>query len=195
MDCKASCIVHPRAQEILFEQKRKISKIFREVIGHYEMDHLSIAVIKKNNELFFFSSTPSIEFNLIEKNLWAYDGSYHPDFYQTPQCQLWSKLYHPDKLMELRFIKQIMTGYASGFSAAIEFNNFHLVYSFATKSRAPQAEMEFIRLSNTLIKLGNFCFKKIVDDVFPELFTNASSANLIRTPSLKLVIDNGLLLE
>lgn len=54
MDCKSSCILHPRAQEILFEQKRKVSKIFREVIGHYEMDHLSIAVIKKIMNCFFF---------------------------------------------------------------------------------------------------------------------------------------------
>lgn len=195
MDRKPICTIHPRAQEILFEQKRKLSKIFREVLGHYEMDHLSIAVIKKNHEIFFLSSTPSIEFNLIEKNLWIYDDSYDPDFFRNPQCKLWSELFHKEKFIELRFIKQIVTGYVSGFSASVEFNNFYLVYSFATKSKRLDTEMEFFGLSNSLIKLGNFCFKKIVDEIFPVLFTNVGSINLIRTPRLKLVANNGLLLE
>lgn len=195
MDCKSSCILHPRAQEILFEQKRKVSHIFREVIGHYEIDHLSIAVIKKNNELFFLSSTPSIEFNLIEQDIWAYDGSYHSDFFQNPQCQLWSALYNKNKSIELRMEKQVRTGFTTGFSASLELNDFYLVYSFATKSKATHAEIELFRMSNTLIKLGNFCFKKIAEEIFPDLFSKGKATNLISTPSMKLVVDNGLLLD
>lgn len=108
---------------------------------------------------------------------------------------MWPELYHKNKYTELRLEKQIKTGLVAGFSASVELNNFYLVYSFATKSKEMNAEMELFRLSSALIKLGNFCFKKIAEEVFPDLFTNAGAINLIRTPSMKLVVNNGLLLD
>lgn len=62
--------LHPNAKEFLFEHYVTMRKVFSDVLGQIETDYISIALINSKGQIFFISSKPSIEQNLIEKNLW-----------------------------------------------------------------------------------------------------------------------------
>lgn len=57
--------LHPKAKEFLFEHFVTIRKVFSDVLGQVETDYISIALIKQMGQIFFLSSKPSIEQNLI----------------------------------------------------------------------------------------------------------------------------------
>lgn len=83
--------LHPKARDFLFEHYATLNRIFSDVLGHLETDYISIALINQTAQIFFLSSKPSIEQNLIEKELWQFDGSYQPSFIYQEQPRLWSE--------------------------------------------------------------------------------------------------------
>ena len=161
---------HPLAENLLFQNKRDVLTVFSDIIGIYELDHLSIACINKANEVIFLSHTPSIEYNLMTSGLWKYDLSHDPLFYKNQQSRLWSELYDQDKYLELHHLKHTKNQFSFGFSIPIKRKDFYLIYSFATKARHVNPYLFFFDKQNELIKMGNYCFNKLKHIVFPALF-------------------------
>jgi hypothetical protein len=80
--------LHPEAKAILFQHYDALTIIFQDVLGLFEVDYMSIAMLNAKHELLFLSSKPSIERNLIEQDLWRHDGSYHIDFFSQHEMKL-----------------------------------------------------------------------------------------------------------
>lgn len=166
----AICTPHPQAENLLFQNKRDLLTVFSDVIGTYELAHLSITCISQTNEVVFLSHTPSIEYNLITSGLWKYDLSYDPLFYKSNQSRLWGELYDLDKYPDLHHLKQTKNQFSFGFSIPIKRDGFYLIYSFATKVRHINPHLFFFDKQNELIKMGNYCFNKLKHIVFSAFF-------------------------
>lgn len=188
---KPACTLNPHAKTILFQNKRAANRVFSDVIGLHDIDHIALTTISPKHELTFLSYTPSLEYNLITHDLWAYDLAYHPDFFKKRQCKLWSDLYHPDKHAELMQIKLHTTGFSAGLSTTLSYTNCTLLLSFATKSKHPEAERQLLEAHPELIRMGRYCFQHISHIFMPYLSkTTPTNNSRIVSPYMRLIVNN-----
>jgi hypothetical protein len=184
------CIPHPFAENVLFKYKRETLNVFSDVIGLFEIDHLSICCINHNNEAIFLSHTPAIEYQLITSKLWPYDLMHEINFYKQEQHKLWSDLYHVDKYFQLNTIKQAKHGFLSGFSMAIKQESYYLIYSFATRSPEVNPQIFFLKKYSQLRKMGDYCFHQLSDILLSNVFLQSKSINCPAGKHLKLICHN-----
>lgn len=188
MDVSVSAItLHPQAKTFLFEHYFTLKRVFSDVIGLLEIDYLSIALITRKNELLFFSSSPGIESNLIEHNLWQLDKSYQEEFIQSAQAQWWEVLYPKDKQNNLRHYKQEAEGFSIGLAIPAQFEQFRVVYSLAWKSRDETIKNKLQNEIDNLVSMGKFCLMKILKKI---PLPSKQRCHVAIKPILKLVISN-----
>ncbi|MBA2648051.1 MAG: hypothetical protein H0U75_00370 [Legionella sp.] len=84
--------LHPLARDYLFKYYDILRRIFSQVLGQLETDYISIGLIDELGQLFFFSSKPSIEQNLIEKELLIIDECFRPSFVYQDTSRVWNDL-------------------------------------------------------------------------------------------------------
>ncbi|RUR12013.1 hypothetical protein [Legionella sp. km772] len=149
---------HPHLLETLFAFKKKVSAIFRDVLGIYEIHHISITQVTSQKKFISLSSTPALEFNLFNSALWRYDRSYDPQWFTLNRHDYWSNLYEPARYDELYYLKQIKHDYASGISLATRLNEQTLIYSLASQKSCPNTLDAFINLHEDFYKIGHYCF-------------------------------------
>ena len=184
------CTPHPLAYRFLFEHKRETLRVFRDVVGYVNLDHISIAYINLDNDVIFLSHTPSLEYNLIHSGLWAYDLSYCAQFYHNHQSMYWEQLYDQGKYNKLLYLKQQRYHFTTGFSIPIQKGPISLIYSFATQSQSVDAMHLFLEKQPTLIELGDYCFNQLEKLISPFSYTNPRIGKPRCKHSLKLVISN-----
>lgn len=147
---------HPQLLDALFAFKSKVGTIFRDVLGIHEINHISITRINIDQEILCFSSTPALEFNLFSSQLWHYDKSYHPEWFQQGLQTDWRSLYLPERYDELYYLKQIKPHYALGYSLAAKQDDIHYIYSLA--SRSPNELKELLRYRpEEFYRIGQYC--------------------------------------
>ncbi|PJE14686.1 MAG: flagellar biosynthesis protein FlgJ [Legionella sp.] len=188
MDVSVSAItLHPQAKTFLFEHYFTLKRVFSDVIGLLEIDYLSIALITRKNELLFFSSSPGIESNLIEHNLWQLDKSYHEEFIQSAQAQWWDVLYPKGDQNNLRHYKQEAEGFSIGLAIPAHFEQFRVVYSLALKSRDETIKNKLQNEIDNLVNMGKFCLMRILKKI---PLPSKQRSHVAIKPILKLVISN-----
>ena len=188
----SSCTLNPLATTLLYKHNRLAHRVFSDVIGLHDIDHIALTTVSHQNELTFLSYKPSIEYNLITCGLWAHDLSYHPNFLKKRQCQLWTDLYHKDKYLELIHIKQHKHHLRAGLSTTLHYKHCILLLSFATKSKHPEAEHRLLQTHPELIQMGRYCFQNISHVFMPYLDKAASASNKPRiiSPYMRLIVNN-----
>ncbi|MDP3559285.1 MAG: flagellar biosynthesis protein FlgJ [Legionellaceae bacterium] len=180
--------LHPKAQDLLFQYYRTLSRIFNDVLGHLEIDYISITLLNDQNELLFLSSRPSIECNLIEHHLWSFDRSLHADFFQKNTAQLWETLYPEKWRTQLRHYKQEIPGYSMGVSIPSSFEEYRVVYSFALKSNNAIIKNNIMHKIEILLRMGRFCLQNIIKKIpLPDRTTENTSILTGKKPSLTLI--------
>lgn len=192
MECTTpACTLNPLAQTILFQHKRAAHRVFSDVVGLNNIDHIALTTISPKNELTFLSYSPSMEHNLITTNLWAYDKSYDPDFFKKRQCKLWSDLYHKHKHTELMQVKQYTTGFTAGLSTSLSYQHCTLLLSFATKSKHMEADQQLLQAHPELLQMGRYCFQNISHLFMPYLGKTTQTNSLrIISPYMRLIVNN-----
>lgn len=164
MDVNAPITLHRSAKIYLYEHYRKLRKIFGDVLGLMEIDYLSIAMINNKNELFFLSSSPSIEYNLIEKNIWQLDKIYNGNFIQQDKAQWWSDINARDN-DELYHYKQASQKLMMGLSVPDLYDEYRVIYSFGFQSDNEQIRINIQNNIYELLNIGRFCLKKITKTI------------------------------
>ncbi len=179
--------LHPQIKTFLFQHFAIFTSIFRSVLGLLEIDYIGVALLNQYDEFLLFSSKPSIEWNLIENDLWQFDHSYHSSFFDQHEAKIWGELYHEPWRDELYYFKQKVPGLNFGFSIPSNYQNSQIVYSFATKSTRHHDIQKIIENPAECIRIGQFCLQKILNAIIlPDLFNTA-----IQNKSfLKLIINN-----
>lgn len=177
--------LHPKAATFLFEHYVTVNRVFADVLGQLDIAYLSIAVVNHHHQLFFFSSKPSIQQNLIEKNLCLSYGAYQPIFIHQKQPKLWSELDHgphAECIEQFKKAHELHTGMA----IPIELEGYKIIFSFGFKMT------NFFALNKTplyckqLLTLGKYCFKELKERIpFPD--EQKYTAN---KPHLRLIINN-----
>lgn len=142
--------LHPEAQSLLFNQFALLSKIFNHVLGQLETDYVCIALLTEKNELLLFSSSPGDEWCLIDTDEWQAKKRFQSEFFSQEQVQTWSAAEHNRK-------------YGLSLSISSLFDEYRVVYSFATKSRDKETHRFIESNIASLIRMGQFCLKAILE--------------------------------
>lgn len=172
--------LHPQAQDLLFKYYRALRLIFNDVLGHLEVDYISIALLNDKQQLFFFSSRPSIEQNLIALDLWQDDVCYQ---FTEQQPLIWNELTWNTYLKKY---KLIIPQLSYAISLPDEFQNYQLSYAFGLETKDPSAHINLINNPQILKSMGKFCLLKILDIVQKDL----NEPRVMTPPYLKIVTQN-----
>ncbi|WED42481.1 hypothetical protein [Legionella cardiaca] len=148
---------HPKFLELLFTFRTKLFTIFGDVLGLHGITHIAITRINNQGELLTFSSTPALEFNLFKNNLWQFDRTYDPAWFQNRTQSEWSKLYNPERYDELYYIKQIKHQYLLGYSLSTQLNNNFFIYSLASNQNCTNTRTIYENHFDDFYKIGDYC--------------------------------------
>ena len=148
---------HPHLLEMLFSHKSKVNHVFKDVLGLHNISHIAISYIDPNHELLTFSSTPSLEFNLFSSELWRFDKTYQPSWYNQCTTSPWQSLYLPDRYDELYYVKQMKHHYPIGLSLAVKLAGSHVVYSIASHNDCQQTQALFRNQHEHFHRIGEYC--------------------------------------
>lgn len=185
--------LHPNAKDFLFEHFVTIRRVFSDVLGQVETDYASIALISQTGQIFFLSSKPSIEQNLIEKNLWLFDGCYQSSFFSQDKPKLWSELPHMGCTEVIKQYKQIEPGLITGISIPAEYDSYKAIFSFGLKRINPYIQNKTSIHCEKLLAMGKYALRQIQDHLtFPD---KQSYATATTKPKLKLIINNQVTYE
>lgn len=158
--------LHPSFLEILFAYKRKVSSIFRDVLGLHNIDHIAVNLVTKHHQLLALSSTPALEFNLFNSGLWRFDKSYDQRWFSLCQQAHWSSLYHPKRYDELYYLKQIKHRYSTGYSLASRLARHSVIYSIASKKNTPISELSHHHKQDELYQIGHYCLTSLLPIIY-----------------------------
>ncbi|MBY0542723.1 MAG: hypothetical protein K2P75_04925 [Sphingobacteriaceae bacterium] len=177
--------LHPKAQDFLFEYFAILQRIFTDVLGQLDIAYISIALINGNREIFFLSSKPSIEQNLIAKGLWEYDGAYQINFIHQKQPKLWSELAHVRYPELLKQYKQDNHDLVAGISIPFDDSNYRGVFSFGFKKITLMIQQMPSSYHEKLLAIGLYCLKNIRNGIpFPD------KKRYYTKPQLELITNN-----
>lgn len=164
---------HPNFLEALFAFKSKVSSVFKDILGLYEISHIAVSQINSTLKIVTFSSTPAMEFNLFNSNLWRFDKTYHPDWFRGCNHADWQSLYHCERYDELYYLKQIKHDYPIGYSLATKLGDNFLIYSLASNRSCEQTRELFASQNDDFYKIGQYC-----TNALSNLFMNYDSMDL-----------------
>ena len=188
----------PDVVNISFRHRKEISRVFNDVLGLHDIDHVSIDIVNAQNELIYFSTTPSMGYNLISSNMWLYDGSISPTFFKSYSFYYWDQTYHQNFFDAIKKIKETEHGFSFGFTLVRKVNGFYILYSFATRGNTLERKLFFQSHVDELLKIGDFCYKSIRS--LYALYYDEKSPTLTEQPlflttskqqtNIRLVVDN-----
>ncbi|RUQ81508.1 flagellar biosynthesis protein FlgJ [Legionella septentrionalis] len=185
MDALRKITLHPKARDFLFENFATLRRIFSDVLGQLGIDYISIALINERGEIFFLSSNPSIEQNLIEKELWECDGIYQEDFINQNEHKLWSELSPIRNPERLKQYKQQHQKLIEGVSIPTNYGIYRAILSFGFKKMNSLVQIKSESSHEKLLAVGKYCLNKISNIV---LFPDGKKDK--PKPQLTLVINN-----
>jgi len=148
---------HAYFLDALFAYKSKVNHIFKNILGLYHIHHIAISHINEQHELLTFSSTPSLEFNLFNSDLWQFDNTYHSSWYESCSLSPWQLLYTPERYDDLFFSKQIKFDYPLGLSLALKMETGHIVCSLASHQDTPETCALFASHYQSFYKISQYC--------------------------------------
>lgn len=163
MDIHNEIRPHSQLLKLLFAFKNKVGAVFKDILGIHEINHIAITRVGIEQEIVIFSSTPALEFNLFNSELWHYDQTYHPAWFRSGVQTSWQSLYSPARYDELYYLKQIKHHYPIGSSLAIRQDNVSYIYSLASKQSCPQTQEIFTNQSDDFRKIGLYCTNQLQD--------------------------------
>lgn len=153
--------LHPDIANILFRHRKQVSLQMSNIIGIHHIDYVSYSIITPNNYLVIFSSTPSVEYNLMQLNLLHLDSMYNPALHTDTKLCWWNRAYTLSAATSLRKAKETDHGFTHGFGFGRHTPDFKMTYSFATRADIPHAKLFYLSHHADLIKLGDYGLEQL----------------------------------
>ena len=160
--------LHPKAHDCLFQHYRALRNIFHDVLGHLELDYVSMVLIGSSQELIFFSSLPSIELNLIELDLWRQDPILLLRDIGHEKFVAWDEVYNDAAFFTLKHYKMKKPGIVYGLSLPARFREFQVIYSFGKFQHGSILDQGLVKNIGTLKAMGKYCLQNIFEVVTVE---------------------------
>ncbi len=108
--------------------------------------------------MLFFSGTPQHAFEICNRGLGQYDGIISPKYYENFEFYWWTDATHKAYAEEIRKIREDMLDLKHGFMLVRKWNNFYLIYSFATKKTDPTFQSVVVNKINSFLKMGDHVY-------------------------------------
>lgn len=150
-------VPHPQFLEALFAFKSKVSNVFSDVLGLHEISHIAVTQISSKRKILTFSSTPAMEFNLFNSNLWRFDKTYHPNWFTHCTQADWQSLYILERYDELYYLKQAKHHYPIGYSLVAKGGDNFFIYSLASHRSCNHTRELFANQFDDFYKIGQYC--------------------------------------
>ncbi len=176
---KPRLTLHPHFLELLFAHKSKASAVFKDILGLHEISHFSISHIDNQGEMLTLSSTPSLEYNLFNSDLWRFDQTYHHTWYELCTSSPWQALYTPERYDELYYLKQAQTNYPIGLSMAVNKMDGYIIYSIAANSECPMTQDRFDNHHDDFYRIGTYCSNELLPLLLADRLTRAQETRII----------------
>lgn len=173
--------LHPQAQNYLFEHYRSVRFIFNDVLGHLEVDYISIALLNVKSELMLLSSRPAIEHNLIERHLWKDDPCLQQSFFLNNKIHIWNHVYQEPGRLYLKHYKLEKPKLSFAMSIPAKHDQFHVAYSFGVKTLDESVHIDLMNKTQTLSAIGRFCLQNILSEL------HLAFSDLSKQSHLKLI--------
>jgi len=154
-------MLHSDVLNISFRHLYQIKSVFGEILGIDGIEHFSLDLVNPDGEMLFFSGTPQHAFEICHRGLGKYDGIISPTYYENYEFYWWSEAAHKAYSDEIKKIREGYLGLKHGFMLVRKWNNFHLIYSFATKRSDPHFQSMVINKINSFLKMGDYAYSRM----------------------------------
>lgn len=176
------CSPHPNIMESLFGEKRLINRYFSDIKGICCVDHFAVKVFDYQGRFLIFSSTPSVEYNLITSNLWRHDKNFYP-IEEHNQIKVWDEHYNSGYSELLHKIKSQDHHFKFGFDMGCVKNDMKVTYTFATRSIIQNYRDYYEKNMSELLIMSAYAHRNI-------LATIEKLMNRKVNPQLRLIVNN-----
>lgn len=156
-------VLHKEVLTISYKHRFEIKKYFKEVLGLYGIDHFSLDLVSPSGEMVFFSGTPSHGYEICSRGFGQFDGSISPAYYKSYEFYWWKDVVHSRFNDEINYIRDVRHQFRHGFMLVRQWNDFFMIYSFATKSGNTQFPSIIINHLNHLLDLGDHIYNELRD--------------------------------
>jgi hypothetical protein len=160
MEKKNKSTLHQNILDILFENRSFLRNVLKTINGLHEIHHFSATIIDPTNKTIIFSTTPSIEYNLISQNLWDLDQAFYHESLTENYIRWWDNITSVE-YEKIKSIKLTNNCYSFGMTINRHVTDFTIMYSFATKSLEKNLREYYSLNLNNLIDIGDYCYKSI----------------------------------
>ncbi len=155
-------MLHASVIDISFIHYHQIKMVFGDIIGLHGIEHFSLDLVNPAGEMLFFSSTPQHAFEICSQGLAEYDGIICPEYYKNFEFYWWNEAIlnkvHSEKI---RKIREERLGLRYGFMLVRKWNDFYLIYSFATKKFDQNFQSHVINRINLFLQIGDYAYSNM----------------------------------
>lgn len=151
-------MLHHDVLNISFSHRHKIKSIFGDILGLDGVEHFSLDLVNPTGEMLFLSGTPQHAFEICKRGLDKYDGIISPQYYENFEFYWWNDAAHKAYSAQINAIREHSLGLRHGFMLVRKWNDFYLVYSFATKKSDPHFQSQVINSINSFLKMGDHAY-------------------------------------
>lgn len=187
--------LHKDALLMSFENQWQIQQAYKEIIGLSNIDHLSINIVDPNGEMSVISYNPAIVYQIFNDGTYLYNGSISPTYYENLNFYTWDQCFDKRFYSKVKLSVQTRNGIDTGIVMVHKILRYHILFSFASKSKNSDLFDNAAENSSHFLKMGFHCFdliKEIYSQYYisPEILTVKSPVQIkpiCRLPNLSLI--------
>ena len=167
MEIRTKISPHPQLIETLFAFRYRVFRIFNEVLGLHEIDHIAITRIDKEQRIAVFSSIPAIEHNLFQACSGVSTIPIVKNGLSKKKQQPGLRFMSQVAIMNSIILRQIKPQLPTSLSLSTLKASGYYIYSFASHSLNPRTAVLFQRCQKELYEIGHYC-NNLLQSIFPE---------------------------
>lgn len=169
-------MLHPEVLTISYKHRYEINRRFKEILGFLSIDHFSLDLVRPDGMMIFLSGTPSHGYEVCSKGYGAHDPTISADYYQNNEFYWWHDVKYGIYEKEIQYIREVKHGFRYGFMLVRQWDDFYLIYSFATVQRSRRF-IEYVENAiDVLFEMGDHVYNSMrelyseyTDDFVPPL--------------------------
>lgn len=154
---------HREVLDISFKHRYTIKTVFGDILGMEGIEHFSLDLVNPDKEMLFMSSTPQHAYEICKRGLGKYDGIISSDYYENLEFYWWDDAIHKGYASKIKEIREGLLNLRYGFMLVRQWNNFYLIYSFATKKPDLCFQSTVINNINQFLKMGDYVYSRMRD--------------------------------
>jgi hypothetical protein len=154
-------LLHQDVLYVSFKHHHVIKTVFSDILGLEGIEHFSLDLVNPDGEMIFFSGTPQHAYEICRRGLGKYDGIISPDYYRNFEFYWWTDAAHKAYANQIRNIREGLLRLKHGFMLVRKWDDFHLIYSFATKQKDSAFQSHVINKINFFLQMGDYAYSKM----------------------------------